>query len=194
MKSIVWGYKDYPITQDFGVPGVNPSWYQYSATLGFPAGYHVGLDIGVPAGTPIYAAEGGKVKQAGFSEYFRPEPVWIEEDDGDIAIYGHLQKAVVKAGQKVRSGDLLGYSGEQTIPGTYTPDGSGPHLHFELRRPKDGAYIAVDPTEELTGATGKVGGFKIFDPNSPGLPFLYLGILVFASSLAIGLALWASEQ
>lgn len=154
MKSIVWGYRDFPVTQEFGVPGFDPSLYEYSANLGFPPGYHVGIDVALPKGTPVFAAQGGYVEQAGYSQYFRPEPVWIREDDGDTAIYGHLWKAEVKPGQRVEEGDLLGYSGEQTIPGTYTPDGTGPHLHFELRQPTAGGTVAVDPVPELTGETG----------------------------------------
>jgi murein DD-endopeptidase MepM/ murein hydrolase activator NlpD len=152
MKSIVWDNQDFPVTQEFGVPGFRPDWYQYSADLGWPAGYHVGLDIGMPRGTTIRAAQGGQVIQAGMSPYFRPEPVWVQEDDGDIAIYGHLWKSKVKEGDSVAPGQVLGISGEQTYPGTKVPDGSGPHLHFELRRPKGGSYVAVDPKPELLGA------------------------------------------
>ena len=156
ITSGVWGGVPEPITQPFGV--YNPElarWYGYAADYGWAAGTHIGLDVGVPKFTPIYAAQSGKVSEAGFSDSFRPNPVRIIEDDGDEAIYGHLWSNVVSAGQKIKKGQLIGYSGEQTIKGTMTPDGSGPHLHFELRRPDPvtGGYKAVDPGPELTGST-----------------------------------------
>lgn len=181
MKSIVWGDADYPVTQEFGVPGFRADWYQYSSELGWPAGYHVGIDVAVPKGTPIFAAEPGRVIQAGFSEYFRPKPVWIEEDDGDIAIYGHLWENTVREGQRVRAGQMIGFSGEQTLPGTMTPDGSGPHLHFELRR--DGK--AVDPVPELIGAEGEEGSASISNIN----PFDMDWSTAMLISLALGLTI-----
>jgi murein DD-endopeptidase MepM/ murein hydrolase activator NlpD len=158
ISSIAWDYKEEPITQGFGV--YNPSladWYGYAADYGWAAGTHIGLDIGVPKFTPIYAVQPGQVKAAGPSDSFRPNPVTITEDDGDEAIYGHLWSDTVTTGQRVKRGDLLGYSGEQTEMGTMTPDGSGPHLHFELRRPDrtTGGYVAVDPTAELTDGTDR---------------------------------------
>lgn len=162
ISSIVWDGKPEPISQQFGV--YNPEladWYGYAADYGWAAGTHIGLDVAVPKYTPIKAAQSGTVKEAGWSDSFRPNPVRVIEDDGDEAIYGHLWSASVVPGQKVKRGQLLGYSGEQTVKGTMTPDGSGPHLHFELRRPDSatGGYVAVDPTAELTGG---------FDNRDPG--------------------------
>lgn len=163
LTSIVWGGKPEPISQAFGV--YNPelaSWYGYAADYGWPAGTHIGLDVATPKFTPIYAAQDGVVKEAGWSDSFRPNPVRISEKDGDEAIYGHLWSAAVSNGQKIKRGQLLGYSGEQTVAGTMTPDGSGPHIHFELRRPDPvtGGMTAVDPTPELTG------GIDTQDPGS----------------------------
>lgn len=155
LSSGAWGDQSFPITQPFGVYNAElAGWYQYAAEYGWPAGTHIGLDVGMPKGTAIHAVESGTVKESGFSDSFRPNPVIIEEDDGDVAIYGHLWSNVVAPGQKVRAGQFIGRSGEQTIRGTMTPDGSGPHLHYELRRPDPvtGGYKAVDPIPELTGA------------------------------------------
>jgi murein DD-endopeptidase MepM/ murein hydrolase activator NlpD len=152
MKSIVWGYTDEDITQGFGT--YNPQtagMYDYAAYYGWPAGTHIGLDVGVSKGTKIFAAEDGEVIQAGMSDSFRPKPVWIKEKDGDTAIYGHLWTNEVDVGDTVKAGDLLGTSGEQTKRGTMEPDGTGAHIHFELRSPDN---TAIDPTQELTGASG----------------------------------------
>lgn len=160
MISEVWGGLKFNVTQEFGVnlPGIPDWWYSYATGLGLDYGDHPGLDVGMPLGTPIFAAEGGIVEQAGFSDSYRPEPVFVatpddpttNADDRERHIYGHLRRAVVRAGQMVEAGDLLGYSGEQTIHGTYTPDGSGPHLHMEVVDIADS--LALDPTFLLTGA------------------------------------------
>lgn len=150
MKSQVWGFHDYPVSQDFGIYNASlAGWYQYASDYGWPAGTHIGLDVGMPRGTPIYANEPGVVERAGFSDSFRPKPVWIRENDGDTAIYGHMWTNTVKVGDRVKKGDVLGTSGEQTVAGTMTPDGSGPHIHFELRSPSG---KAIDPTPELQGS------------------------------------------
>lgn len=162
LNALTWGNKSYPVSQPFGVYNAQlAGWYQYAAAYGWPAGTHIGIDVAVPKLTPIYATQSGTVKEAGWSDSFRPNPVTIKESDGDEAIYGHLWSAAVAAGQEVKKGQLIGYSGEQTIKGTLTPDGSGPHIHYELRRPDPltGALVAVDPTPELTGS---------YDPQNPG--------------------------
>lgn len=154
IKSGVWG-GEYAVTQPFGVWGGELApWYKYAADYGWAAGTHIGIDVATPKYTPIYAAQDGVVEEAGWSNSFRPNPVTVRESDGDMAIYGHLWSASVSPGQKVKAGKtLLGYSGEQTIAGTMIPDGSGPHIHFELRRPDPvtGGYKAVDPVPELAG-------------------------------------------
>lgn len=164
VTSIVWGNESRGITQEFGVnlPGIPDSWYAYSAGLGLNYGDHAGIDIDMPRDTPIFAVAGGEVIQAGMSDYFRPKPVWVRTPDDpatpvseeEIHIYGHLWSNAVNVGDIVARGDYLGGSGEQTYTGTMTPDGSGPHLHFERR---DGTNKrALDPVPILDG-TGRLG-------------------------------------
>lgn len=160
MRSAVWGGIDAPITQGFNVYNAEydaQGAYDYVTQYGLEKGHHGGLDIGVEKGTRLYALNPGRVVQAGFSDSFRPSPVWIEADDnpettrdesGYIEIFGHMWTNAVKTGDRVKPGQILGTSGEQTVRGTWTPDGSGPHLHFELRR---GGTRIEDPTGWLTG-------------------------------------------
>lgn len=169
MKSITWGYDDYPITQGFGVynPDTAPM-YGYAGDYGWRSGTHIGLDIGTPKLTPIYSPVSGEVMQSGPAPYFRPNPVYVLQDNGDVAIFGHLWSDTVTQGQRVKAGQLVGYSGEQTEPGTMTPDGTGPHIHFELRQP-DGStpsgYRAIDPSPELTGSSGSLSGDDNTNPD-----------------------------
>ncbi|MCX7739648.1 MAG: M23 family metallopeptidase [Meiothermus sp.] len=87
--------------------------------------YHEGLDYGVPEGTPVYAPAPGVV---GLAERLpvRGGAVVLDHGSGVCSGFWHLSRIVVTPGQRVRAGDLLGYSGNTGLS-------SGPHLHFELR-------------------------------------------------------------
>lgn len=87
-------------------------------------GMHYGLDIAAPMLTPEYAAADGVVLRAGSASGFGLA-VYILHDNGDVTVYGHMERILVEAGQTVRAGDtiaLLGNRGQST----------GPHLHFEV--------------------------------------------------------------
>lgn len=86
--------------------------------------FHTGLDIAGPYGTPIYAAKGGLVQQAGYG-YFGLN-AWIDVGGGVQNIYGHMSRIAVYDGQYVERGQLLGWQGCSGIC-------TGPHLHFEIR-------------------------------------------------------------
>ena len=168
LTSNVWGGQPETVTQDFGA--YNPAtagMYGYAAQEGWPAGTHVGIDIGVPEGTPIYAAEDGTVteshKDGSIAPYFRPRPVEITTATGYLDIYGHLGQDAVDVGQQVHAGQLLGWSDQQTYPGTMVPDGTGPHLHFERRDPSG---TADNPVPTLLA---NVGGLI------PPIPFPGIG-------------------
>lgn len=172
--SPAWGNKPFEISQRFGIQTGDTASYpaDYTESLGFPAGTHVGLDVGMPRGTRIFALNPGRVIAGGpkISEFFRPKPVWVETEDnpdtrgneaGYIEIYGHLWNNTVDVGDRVKPGDFIGYSGEQTIKGTMTPDGTGPHLHFELRKPgadTSSGYRAINPQSWLVRAGSNGGG------------------------------------
>lgn len=163
LRSVVWGNEARSITQGFGEKNPATAYmYPYAAELGYDAGTHVGIDVGMPTGTPIYAAAAGEVIEAGMSPYFRPMPIWIRTPDDpqtpvseeEIHIYGHLWENAVKVGDIVQRGDYIGGSGEQTTGENFIPDGTGPHLHFERRNGTN--TLALDPVPILDG-TGKLG-------------------------------------
>ena len=101
------------------------------ATLTSPFGprwgtLHAGIDLAGPLRTPEYAAMDGVVLQAGPASGFGLA-VYVQHENGDVTVYGHVDEVLVSAGQVVEAGDtiaLLGNTGEST----------GPHLHFEVRR------------------------------------------------------------
>jgi hypothetical protein len=161
LTSVVWGGSSRYVTQAYDEYA--PGSYAYAVDVCMVYDHHPGIDIGMPNGTPIYAAEAGTVTQVGCAPYFRPKPVYVQSDSGETHIYGHMSSNVVAAGQRVTRGQLLGYSGEQTVSGSCsTPDGSGPHLHFERRT---SAGCAINPVPLLTGGgtTPPPPGFSVGD-------------------------------
>ena len=85
---------------------------------------HAGIDFAAPIGTPEYAVMDGVVVRAGAASGFGLA-VYVQHDNGDVTVYGHMQEILVAEGQRVRAGDtiaLLGNRGQST----------GPHLHFEV--------------------------------------------------------------
>jgi murein DD-endopeptidase MepM/ murein hydrolase activator NlpD len=94
---------------------------------------HEGLDVGAPFGTKVIAPADGIVtfsgEKAGFGKF-----VQVDHGYGIETIYAHNQSLYVKAGQKVKRGNLLAAVGN-------TGHSTGPHLHYEVR--VNG--IAVDP-------------------------------------------------
>jgi hypothetical protein len=88
---------------------------------------HEGIDISAPRGTPIVAAKDGIVivagSKAGYGGY--GNTVEIKHDDGFTTRYAHLSETVVKEGDTVKAGDIIGAVG-------CTGRCTGPHCHFEI--------------------------------------------------------------
>ena len=87
--------------------------------------FHAGIDIGSDSGTPVVAAAGGEVVQAGYMGGYG-YAVIIYHGGGFSTVYGHLSKFAVSTGQKVQRNQIIGYVGS-------TGYATGPHLHFEVR-------------------------------------------------------------
>jgi murein DD-endopeptidase MepM/ murein hydrolase activator NlpD len=87
---------------------------------------HPGIDIAVPMGTPIRAAGGGTVAEAGDDPEYG-HFILITHPDGYQSMYGHASRVLVLPGQVVAAGEVIGLSGS-------TGRSTAPHLHFEIRR------------------------------------------------------------
>ena len=101
---------------------------------------HRGIDLAAPMLTPEYAAVDGVVLRAGAASGFGLA-VYILTENGDVLVYGHMEKITVKPGQYVEAGEtvaLVGNRGQST----------GPHLHFEVRRGGENGP-AMDPMSWL---------------------------------------------
>lgn len=99
--------------------------------------FHSGIDIGAPHSSPVIAAAGGEVVQAGYFGGYGYS-VMLYHGGGYATWYAHLSSINVSMGQMVERGKLVGLVGS-------TGWTTGPHLHFEVRI--DGA--AQNPMEYL---------------------------------------------
>ncbi len=100
----------YTITSRFG-----PRWGRF----------HYGLDMGIPTGNKVFAADGGVVTAAGYSGGYG-YLVTIDHQNGQETRYAHNSQILVKVGDKVFQGQEIAKSGN-------TGNSTGPHLHFEVR-------------------------------------------------------------
>ena len=86
--------------------------------------YHPGIDMACPTGTPIFAALGGKVLQAGFSRIYG-NYIIIDHGNGYQTLYGHMSKKISSTGDYVQQGQKIGLVGS-------TGYSTGPHLHWTV--------------------------------------------------------------
>lgn len=118
--------------------------------------FHSGVDIASPLGTPIYAAIGGIVVEAGPVSGFGNWVV-VRQADGSFGVYGHMRTVLVRRGQTVGAGQriaLVGNEGQST----------GPHLHFEVRQGSiTGA--AENPLNWLTAIGVNVSTWRPFSSS-----------------------------
>ncbi len=88
---------------------------------------HTGMDFTSPVGTEIHATGNGVIGKIEMDGRGYGNNVIVNHGYGYETLYGHMSKIVVRPGQKVKRGDLIGYVGNS---GTST----GPHLHYEVRK------------------------------------------------------------
>jgi murein DD-endopeptidase MepM/ murein hydrolase activator NlpD len=107
-----------PITTPFGERG--PYWR---------LGYHPGIDLGVPIGTPVKAVTDGVVLEAESDGYNSGYGSYVKIDHGNglESLYAHLSTLRVQPGDQIAAGQVIGLSGN-------TGFSTGPHLHLEIRQ------------------------------------------------------------
>lgn len=118
--------------------------------------FHEGLDFSCLIGTPVYASGNGVVLKAEYNANGYGKCINIDHQNGYTTKFAHLSKMVVKEGQRVKRGDLIGYSGN-------TGMSTGPHLHYEVARngvkvdPLDYFYDNLTPERYLSLLKGESG-------------------------------------
>ena len=134
---------------------VNPNGWTFPTSPGAPlvspfgprgGGFHTGVDLGVPTGSPFYATRDGVVQTREYNVYTingdggawcpvlgqitdpNQKDIWITHTvDGQTytSVYAHMSQFLKQTGDVVKAGDLIGYTGGSGCS-------SGPHVHFEI--------------------------------------------------------------
>jgi murein DD-endopeptidase MepM/ murein hydrolase activator NlpD len=100
-----------------------------------------GINLAVPEGTPIKAAEDGVVAYAGSELKGYGNLVLVRHPNGFVTAYAHASDILVKRGEAVKRGQVIGHAGQ-------TGNVTSPQLHFEIRK----GATPVDPAQYLNGA------------------------------------------
>lgn len=125
-----------PINSGFGI----------TRTIKTPDGVqthvHHGIDFKAPIGTAIYAMMDGDIFRVGWENEFNHNQglgfrIWqtFEYEARKIyGWYGHTSKILVKEGQKIKAGELIGFTGMNGAA-------DGPHLHVQFREVNTGVWL-----------------------------------------------------
>jgi len=100
-----------------------------------------GINIAVPEGTPIKAADDGVVAYAGNELKGYGNLILVRHTNGYVTAYAHASELLVKRGDTIKRGQVIAKSGQ-------TGDVASPQLHFEIRK----GSSPVDPLQFLSGA------------------------------------------
>jgi murein DD-endopeptidase MepM/ murein hydrolase activator NlpD len=132
---------------------------------------HAGKDLAAPEGTPVVASLSGRVVMSGLAGGYGLA-IEVEHDNPRRrTLYGHLSELYVREGQTVRQGEVIGRVGSTGLS-------TGPHLHFELRLPQEGGWVAVDP--------GQLDPGGLFPPGLGGQPGQPGGLGTDAVAMLVG--------
>lgn len=140
-EALSWPLEKVFITQLFGKTSSSGRLYA--------SGSHSGVDFRASVGTPVYAMASGTVLGTGDTDIFCKGAsfgkwVFIQYDNGLSSTFGHLSVISAKKNQEVKTGDLVGYSGN-------TGHSTGPHLHVSVYA-SQGAQITEFPSKSCPGA------------------------------------------
>jgi len=88
---------------------------------------HWGMDFSLKKGNEVFATADGTVKRVKSSFGDLGKHIYIDHGNGFVTLFGHLDKYIVKRGQKVKRGELIAYSGN-------SGRSTAPHLHYEITK------------------------------------------------------------
>jgi murein DD-endopeptidase MepM/ murein hydrolase activator NlpD len=153
---MAWPIPGARMTQDYGETAF--------AKRAYKGHFHNGIDFGSPIGTPVLASESGRIISAADQDKFCRKGaygkyVMIKHPNGLTTLYGHLSKYIVKEGEKVERGQVIGYVGK-------TGYATGPHLHFTVLATQT-IPKASPGYDEGTQASRSCGPMPIGGPLNP---------------------------
>jgi murein DD-endopeptidase MepM/ murein hydrolase activator NlpD len=100
-----------------------------------------GINLAVPEGTPVKAAEDGVVAYSGNELKGYGNLILVRHANGYVTAYAHASELMVKRGDSIKRGQVIAKSGQSGEVGS-------PQLHFEIRK----GSVPVDPLQFLNGA------------------------------------------
>lgn len=139
------------ITQNFG-------YTKFALSGAYNGNQHNGMDMGAPVGTKIYAPLTGTVRNAANTDlvpgcYSWGQWVLIDHPNGLSSMFAHLSAISVTPGQKVKTGDVIGYVGN-------TGYSTGPHLHFTLYVSDAVQVMRFNEFKSVTGCGAALSPFS----------------------------------
>jgi murein DD-endopeptidase MepM/ murein hydrolase activator NlpD len=145
-KVLSYPVDNFVITQYFGTT-------EFSKTGAYNGQGHNGVDLGVPIGTPVKAAQSGVVLGTGNTDLTCDNAsfgkwVVIRHNNGLSTLYGHLSVIKATEGEQVTLGQVIGYSGN-------TGYSTGPHVHFTVYATQ-GMQIGSLQSAACPGATYRI--------------------------------------
>ncbi len=125
-RELIVGSKKAPPKKGSGVFTVPARGYIITSPYGYRSfGYHSGIDLAMPTGSDVTAADGGVVVKATWRADFGYHII-IDHGDRKSTLYAHCSELLVQPGDEVFQGQRIALSGS-------TGCSTGPHLHFEIR-------------------------------------------------------------
>lgn len=116
----------WPLPSSWGVNWITSDYGNRYHPISGSYSFHTGIDIAADGGTPIYAADDGKIIYRGWLGGYG-ETIQISHGDGLTTLYGHMSAyGSYQVDDYVSAGDIIGYVGT-------TGNSTGNHLHFEVR-------------------------------------------------------------
>lgn len=130
-----WGNYTFPLS----IPAVVTSTFGWRIHPIFgDRRFHPGVDLGAPYGTPVVAAQPGRVVMADYMGGYGLAIVVENPATAQRNLYGHLSSVAVQPGMEVQKGSVIGFVGS-------TGNSTGPHLHFETQVMAGGDWTVIDP-------------------------------------------------
>lgn len=158
-----WPLDNVIITQYFG-------YTKFALSGAYQGSKHNGVDMGTPVGTKIYAPLTGTVRNVGNTDIVPGCYSWgkwllIDHPNGLSSMFAHLSQIAVSPGQKVNTGDIVGYSGN-------TGYSTGPHLHYTVYVTEGVQVMQFNQFKSVTGCGAALSPFAAVEAYMNPLDFL----------------------
>jgi murein DD-endopeptidase MepM/ murein hydrolase activator NlpD len=195
-----WWKGSYDVLLGYGCTTVSIE--PFDPRFGCPEGYrvHEAIDFDTPIGTAIFAGWPGTVMTVGGREAhdYGPHYVLMQLDEGHDILLGHLSRADVVAGQKLRVGDPIGLTGD-------LGECNWPNLDFQARVHGGTTYQSIDPSRFLVSApvvpvaanppaVTVVGDVGEWQPLMDAVSAAAMPAAAVAVGMGLGVALWRRRR